>query len=259
MYACDHLEKGVLNTLRGTSFAAPSKCWLGLWLSDPGETGAAGVEVSYPGYQRLAVEFSAPAEGEGGTSIQSVSDLTFATPPAAVGSITHVGVLDSLSGGNMLARSELVEPLPIGAEEPPVLLAGDVLLTLTGDLSRAWKIRVLNLFRGQSLPAAAPFYALWNGSPDGGGAELSGANYQRAALTFGIPEEQPSGQVLAKNTAPAAFPRPTAAWGTWTHSALFTAGTAGEAIWIRARAEPKEIRRGYMPRAAEGTVTVGLN
>ena len=64
MYACDHLEKGVLNTLRGTSFAAPSKCWLGLWLSDPGETGAAGVEVSYPGYQRLAVEFSAPAEGE---------------------------------------------------------------------------------------------------------------------------------------------------------------------------------------------------
>ena len=39
----------------------------------------------------------------------------------------------------MLARGELVEPLIIGAEEPPVFLAGDVLFYLTGNLSKAWK------------------------------------------------------------------------------------------------------------------------
>lgn len=259
MYACDYLEKGVLNTLLGVTFPAPSKCWLALYLSDPGESGSAGVEVSYTGYQRMEVQFSAPAQTSGGLGVQSLSDLTFPTPPAAVGTVTHIGVLDSLVGGNMLARVELVEPLSIGAEEPPVLLAGDVLLYLTGDLSRAWMTRVLNLFRGQSLQGTTPYYALWNGSPEAGGSELSGENYQRVPLTFSAPAEQSSGQVLVRNSAPASFPRPTTAWGTWTHTAVYTASSSGEPIWIKARAEPKEIKRGYMPRIAEGSVVLGLN
>lgn len=259
MYACDYLEKGVLNTLLGVTFPAPAKCYLALYLSDPGESGTAGVEAGYTGYQRMEVQFSVPAEAGGGLGVQNLSDITFPTPPAAVGTVTHIGVLDSLVGGNMLARVELVEPLAIGAEEPPVLLAGDVLLCLTGDLSRAWMTRVLGLFRGQALQGTAPYYALWNGSPEAGGSELSGENYQRTAITFSAPAEQSSGQVLARNSAPASFPRPTTAWGTWTHSAIYTAASSGEPIWIKARAEPKEIKRGYMPRIAEGSVSVGLN
>lgn len=259
MYACDYLEKGVLNTLLGVTFPAPSKCYLALYLSDPGESGTAGTEVNYPGYQRMEIEFSPPADASGGRGIQNLTDITFPTPSAAVGTVTHIGVLDSLAGGNMLARNELVEPLSIGAEEPPVLLAGDVLLYLTGDLSRAWMTRVLNLFRGQPLQGIAPHYSLWNGSPESGGSELSGENYQRTAITFGAPAEQASGQVLVRNSAPASFPRPTTAWGTWTHTAIYTAASSGEPIWIKARAEPKEIKRGYMPRIAEGSVSVGLN
>lgn len=259
MYACDYLEKGVLNTLLGVTFPAPSKCYLALYLSDPGESGSAGVEVSYTGYQRMEVQFSAPAQTSGGLGVQSLSDLTFPTPPAAVGTVTHIGVLDSLVGGNMLARVELVEPLSIGAEEPPVLLAGDVLLYLTGDLSQAWMTRVLNLFRGQSLQGTTPYYSLWNQSPEAGGSELSGENYQRVPLTLSAPAEQSSGQVLVRNSAPASFPRPTTAWGTWTHTAVYTAASSGEPIWIKARAEPKEIKRGYMPRIAEGSVVLGLN
>lgn len=259
MYACDYLEKGVLNTLLGVTFPAPSKCYLALYLSDPGESGSAGVEVSYTGYQRMEVQFSAPAQTSGGLGVQSLSDLTFPTPPAAVGTVTHIGVLDSLVGGNMLARVELVEPLSIGAAEPPVLLAGDVLLYLTGDLSQAWMTRVLNLFRGQSLQGTTPYYSLWNQSPEAGGSELSGENYQRVSLTLSAPAEQSSGQVLVRNSAPASFPRPTTAWGTWTHTAVYTAPSSGEPIWIKARAEPKEIKRGYMPRIAEGSVVLGLN
>ena len=135
----------------------------------------------------------------------------------------------------------------------------DLLKTRIGDLSRAWMTRTLNLFRGQSLQGIAPHYALWNGSPESGGSELSGENYRRVAITFGAPAEQASGQVLARNSAPASFPRPTTAWGTWTHTAIYTAASSGEPIWIKARAEPKEIKRGYMPRIAEGSVSVGLN
>ena len=215
MYACDYLENGVLNVLRGVTFAAPAKVYLALYLNDPGEDGASGTEVSYAGYKRIEIDFSSPAETNGGIGVQNLEDITFPTPVTAAGTITHVGILDSLAGGNMLCRGELVEPLVIGADEPPVFLAGDVLFYLTGNLSRAWKTKVLNILRGQSIQGIAPYFSLWNGSPEAGGSELSGDNYARTALTFGAPAEQTSGQIIARNSVATAFNRPSTAWGTW--------------------------------------------
>ena len=62
MYACDYLENGVLNVLRGVTFAAPAKVYLALYLNDPGEDGASGTEVSYAGYKRIEIDFSSPAD-----------------------------------------------------------------------------------------------------------------------------------------------------------------------------------------------------
>ena len=259
MYACDYLEKGFLNALRGVTFAAPANCYLALYLNDPGESGTEGTEVSYTGYKRMKIEFSAPADSNGGTGVQNIAEITFPTPAAAAGTITHIGVLDSLSGGNMLARGELTEPLVIGANEPPVFLAGDVLFYLAGDISKAWKAKVLNILRGQTLQGVTPYFSLWNGSPESSGAELSGDNYARVAITFGAPTEQLSGQLAARNSAAAAFPRPSTAWGTWTYSALYSAETSGEPVYIKALTEPIEIKRGYMPTIAEGAVEVGIN
>lgn len=259
MYACDYLENGVLNALRGVTFAAPAQCYLALYLNDPGESGTAGAEVSYPGYQRMELEFSAPADSNGGLGVQNLTDITFPAPGAAAGTVTHVGVLDSLSGGNMLARGELVEPLVIGKDEPPVFLAGDVLFYLTGDLSRAWKAKVLNLLRGQSIQGIAPCLSLWNGSPESSGAELSGDNYQRVPITFAAPAEQTSGQITARNAAAAAFPRPSTAWGTWSWTAVWSAQSAGEPVFLKALTAPVELKRGYMPTVAQGAVEVGLN
>lgn len=259
MYACDYLENGILNALRGVTFPAPAKCYLALFLNDPGESGAGGTEVSYTGYKRMAIDFSAPADSNGGIGVQNLTDITFPTPVSAAGTITHIGVLDSLSGGNMLARGELVEPIVIGAEEPPVFLAGDVLFYLTGNMSKAWKTKVLNLLRGNSIQGITPYFSLWNGSPEAAGSELSGDNYQRVPITFGAPSEQTSGQIIARNSQAAAFPRPSTAWGTWTYSALYSAETSGEPVYIKALTESVDLKRGYMPTIAEGAVEVGIN
>lgn len=259
MYACDYLEKGILNALRGVTFAAPAKCYLALYLNDPGESGTDGAEVSYTGYRRMEIDFSPPADSNGGIGIQNLIDITFPTPASAAGTITHIGVVDSITGGNMLARGELVEPLVIGVEEPPVLLAGDVLFYLTGDLSKAWKTKVLNVLRGASLQGITPCFSLWNGSPESSGSELSGDNYQRVPLVFGAPAEQPSGQIIARNAKAAAFPRPSTAWGLWTHSAIYSAETSGEPVFVKPLIEPMDLKRGYMPTIAEGAVEVGIN
>ena len=80
MYACDYLENGILNALRGVTFAAPAKCYLALYLNDPGESGTAGTEVSYTGYKRMEIDFSAPADSNGGIGVQNLTDITFPTP-----------------------------------------------------------------------------------------------------------------------------------------------------------------------------------
>lgn len=259
MYACDYLESGVLNALRGVTFVAPAKCYLALYLNDPGESGVGGTEVSYNGYKRMEIVFSAPADSNGGTGVQNLTDIVFPTPDQPAGTITYVGIMDSIVGGNMLARGELIEPLVIGKGEPPVFLAGDVLFYLTGDLSKAWKAKVLNVFRGQSIQGTTPHFSLWNGSPEASGSELSGDNYQRVPLTFGAPAEQASGQIVARNSIAASFPRPSTAWGTWNCSAIYSAAASGEPIYIKPLTEAVELKRGYMPTIAEGAVEVGIN
>ena len=40
-------------------------------------------------------------------------------------------------------------------------LAGDVLFYLTGNLSKAWKTKVLNILRGNSIQGITPYFSLW--------------------------------------------------------------------------------------------------
>lgn len=259
MYACDYLETGFLNVLRGVTFTAPSKCYLALFLNDPGESGRAGTEISYPGYTRMEIEFSEPANINSGIGIQNVIDITFAAPAESAGTVTHIGIMDSLTGGNMLARGELSESLVIGANEPPVFLAGDVLFYLTGNMSSVYKKRLLNFFRGTSIQGIAAFFSLWNGSPESSGSELAGDNYARVRLTFAAPAEQASGQLLMANSLAASFNRPSTAWGVWDHSAIYTEPAGGEPVYVQQLTEGINIKKGYMPTIEEGAIKVGLN
>lgn len=259
MYACDYLEAGFLNVLRGVTFTAPAKCYLALFLNDPGESGSAGTEIGYPGYARKEIEFSEPASAGSGIGIKNLADITFATPQEPAGTITHIGIMNSLVGGNTLARGELTESLIIGANEPPVFLAGDVEFYLTGNLSAAYKARLLNVFRGISITGVTPHFSLWNGSPEAVGSELAGDNYARVPLVFGAPAEQASGQLMAETAQAASFNRPSTAWGLWSYSAIFNAASGGEPIYLQQLPEEIPIKKGYMPIMEQGAVKVGIN
>ncbi len=259
MYACDYLEKVFLNVLRGNTFTAPSKCYLGLYINDPGESGTAGSEVNYSGYTRMEITFSEPAASNGGIGIQSLTDIKFPVPETAAGTATYIGILDSLSGGNMLARNELTEPLVIGANQPPVLLAGDIMLYLAGNLSTAYKSKMLNLFRGQPISGIAPHMSLWNGNPENAGAELSGDNYARVPVTFTAPAEQESGQLLISNAVAVTFNRPSTVWGTCDWTAIYSAASGGQPVYIQQLTEPITVKRGYMPTYEIGKLQMGIN
>lgn len=233
MYATSYFENIILNLARGISAPAPSTMYLALFLSNPGEEGG-GVEVSYSGYARQPITFSAPAPVGEGIGIQNTASLTFPTAQSAVGSVTYVGVLDSVTGGNMYVYGMLTEPLIVQAGIAPVVRAGAMQWISSGKLSNAYKAKVLNILRGTSCPGFNPYLALCSGSPEAGGAEFTGGSYARMPIEFSSPSEQTSGSMLIQNSAEIISATATATWGNLTHIAVYDAPSSGTPYLIDA-------------------------
>lgn len=99
----NYLENALINaTLRNTSYTSPSVVYVGLFLSDPTDAGS-GTEVSGGSYARRSVTFAAPSNGASASN----ADVTFAQATATWGTITHVGLFDALTSGNLLYHTAL--------------------------------------------------------------------------------------------------------------------------------------------------------
>lgn len=119
----NYLENALINaTLRNTTFTSPTTVYVGLYTSDPGE-GNTGTEVSGGSYARVAVTFGAPSNG---VSTNSAS-VTFPTATGTWGTVSHIGILDALTSGNLLYYT------PLDASK--TIASGDVFTISTGNLS----------------------------------------------------------------------------------------------------------------------------
>jgi len=119
----NYLENALINaTLRNTSYTSPTTVYVGLYTSDPGE-GNTGTEVSGGSYARTSVTFGAPSNG---VSTNSAS-VTFPTATGTWGTVTHVGILDASTSGNLLYYTAL--------DASKSIASGDVFTISTGNLS----------------------------------------------------------------------------------------------------------------------------
>lgn len=259
MYATNYFEEKFLNTLRGVPFSAPTKVYIGLYLSNPSETGATGIEASYSGYQRVEVTFKSPVAMNGGVGITNAATVTFAQASVDSGTVTHIGISDALTGGNMLAYGELTEPLSIKANEAPTLLEDEIIFYLNGNLSTTYKTRLLNLFRGNTLAATTPAIGLFSGNPESLGNEFSAANYEREAISFTPPTENANQRMVIESSANVAFNIPSTDWGNMTHFAIMDALTGGNPIFIGAISPNKEIKKGHNVQILASNLKASIN
>lgn len=114
----DYLEQALLNELfRNANFAVPTT-YIALLTADPTDAGTMTGEVSAAGsaYARLLVNkdgvtspyWAAPADnGAGGYKVVNTQDLNFAVATANWGTITHIAIMDAVTGGNMLFSGAL--------------------------------------------------------------------------------------------------------------------------------------------------------
>lgn len=119
--ASDYLEAALLDaTLRATSYTSPSTVYLALYTSDPGDDNS-GTECSGTGYARQSVAFS-----RSGATASNSAAVEFPTAGGAWGTITHFGVLDAATSGNLLYHGALTTSRAI--------TSGDIFRVPTGDL-----------------------------------------------------------------------------------------------------------------------------
>lgn len=101
----DYLELKFLDHFLGTaSTTSPGTVYLSLHTADPTDDGS-GAEVSTSGsaYVRKVIAFSAASGG----SATNSGAVTFDTATSAWGTISHIGVWDASSSGNLLFHGAL--------------------------------------------------------------------------------------------------------------------------------------------------------
>lgn len=259
MYATDVLEKGFLNVLRGITFNAPANFYVGLYLTNPTETGISGTEINYPGYERQLVTFSTAAEQDKQIQVVNTNQITFPQSMVEAGSVGYIGISDSPVGGTMYAYGKLGEELSISTGEAPILMKNEIIITSEGHLSKAYKTKLLNFFNKKSIPGTKVYLSLYNGNPETGGTELLGDNYTRIEITFGVPSDGQTGQSMIANDTELLFPRPTKDWGNWSTNVIMDANKLGEPIFIYDRGITKLLKKGNMPRVEVGGIKIALN
>ena len=98
----NYAETAILNALfRNTTYTSPATTYLALYTSDPTDADV-GSEVSGGSYARQAITFGAPAQVGGKAQIQNTNLISFPVATAAWGTITHIGIRDAGTGGNLL-------------------------------------------------------------------------------------------------------------------------------------------------------------
>jgi len=121
----DYLETKVLDhVFAGVAYTAPGTHYVALFTAAPSDSGG-GTEVSGGAYARQTIAFTTS-----GNTTSNNAAVEFPTATANYGTVTHVGIFDASSSGNLMAWAELTSPKTIEAGDVFRIPSGDLDITL---------------------------------------------------------------------------------------------------------------------------------
>jgi hypothetical protein len=134
-------NKLIDHVFRNTAYTMPTTIYVGLYTAAPSDAGG-GTEVTGGSYARVQVGPSTTAWNatQGGTAGASsgtggqtanAADITFPAPTANWGVVTHFGIFDAATTGNLLFWAALAASKTInGGDAAPKFLTGALTVTL---------------------------------------------------------------------------------------------------------------------------------
>lgn len=118
----DYLENEILDHILGTgAYTAPTTVYVGLSTATLADD-ASGTELSGNGYARQSASFNAAASGTADNS----AAIEFPAATASWGTVSHFGIYDAASSGNLLIHGAFTTAKLIDT--------GDILKISAGDL-----------------------------------------------------------------------------------------------------------------------------
>ena len=126
----DYLENKIMNFVLNNnagSLSAVSTVYLALFTADPTDTGSLSNEVSTSGtaYARQSVAFTTTANASTNTS-----NVEFPAATASWGTVSHIGLMDASTSGNMFFHGALTASKAIATNDIFRISAGDLDITI---------------------------------------------------------------------------------------------------------------------------------
>jgi hypothetical protein len=123
----DYLENKLLDHQTGkTAYTMPS-VWIALFTVAPSDAGG-GTEVTGGSYARKSTAGADWAAASGG-STSNATVQTFVTASASWGTVTHFGLFDAATSGNLLRWAALTTSKAIGSGDVASFPIGNLVLT----------------------------------------------------------------------------------------------------------------------------------
>ena len=120
------LENALVNaTLRNTTYTSPATVYVALFTTDPTDANT-GTEVTGGSYARTSVAFAAPSNGAAASS----ADCTFPTCTLTWGTVSHIGIFDASTSGNLLYHTPLDTSKTIETGDIFKIASGSLTVTL---------------------------------------------------------------------------------------------------------------------------------
>lgn len=124
----DHAEALLLDWLMTTGSATrPTNWYVALYTAAPSDSGG-GTEVSGNGYSRQSVTFAA-ASSPGGTT-SNTNAVSFTAAGGNFGTVTHIGIFDNSSGGNLLWHGSMTASKTVNDGDTLEFSIGNIDLTI---------------------------------------------------------------------------------------------------------------------------------
>lgn len=114
--------KFIRHVINVTAFTAPATLYLALYTTDP-TIADVGSEVTGGSYSRKAISFGTEANG----TVASNAIINFTSMPAVT--ITHWGIRDASSGGNLLYFGAFDIPISVAAAATFPIASGDLTIS----------------------------------------------------------------------------------------------------------------------------------
>ena len=127
MSFANYLENKVLDhVFGGTSYSAPGTIYAALFTATPGE-GDTGTEISTSGsaYGRQTIAFTVS-----GNSATNTSAVEWSQATSNWGTITHVGIYDASTSGNLMAYAALTASKTVNNGDVIRINASQLTITL---------------------------------------------------------------------------------------------------------------------------------